>query len=63
MGARLGIGHTLDRPLPAVALPRILEKIEADLATARPAEKRRLRQRAELIRGLLRSGPISLPST
>jgi hypothetical protein len=45
----------LDRPfLPlAVALPRMLEKIEADLATARPAETRRLSQRAELIRELL----------
>jgi hypothetical protein len=46
----------LDRPLLplAVALPRMLEKIEADLTTAGPAETRRLRQRAELIRGLLR---------
>jgi hypothetical protein len=45
----------LDRPLLplAVALPRMLEKIEVDLATAGPAETRRLRERAELIRGLL----------
>jgi hypothetical protein len=45
----------LDRPLLplAVALPRMLEKIEADLATAGPAKTRRLRQRAELIRELL----------
>jgi hypothetical protein len=45
----------LDRPLfpLAVALPQMLEKIEAELATAGPAKTRRLRQRAELIRGLL----------
>jgi hypothetical protein len=45
----------LDRPLLplALALPRMLEKIETDLATAGPAETRRLSQRAELIRGLL----------
>jgi hypothetical protein len=45
----------LDRPLLplAVALPRMLEKIEADLATTGPAETRRLRQRAEVIRALL----------
>jgi hypothetical protein len=45
----------LDRPLLplAVALPRMLAQIEADLATAGPAETRRLRQRAELIHGLL----------
>jgi len=45
----------LDRSLLplAVALPRMLEKIEAALATAGPAETRRLRQRAELIRELL----------
>jgi hypothetical protein len=45
----------LDRPLLrlAVALPRMLEKIEADLAIAGPAEIRRLHQRAELIRELL----------
>jgi len=45
----------LDRPLIplAVALPRMLEKIETALATARPAETWRLRQRAELVRRLL----------
>jgi hypothetical protein len=45
----------LDRPLLplAVALPRMLERIETALATAGPAETRRLRQRAELIRELL----------
>jgi hypothetical protein len=45
----------LDRPLLplAVALPRLLEKIEADLTTAGPVETRRLSRRAELIRGLL----------
>ena len=45
----------LDRPLfpLAAALPRMLEKIEADLATARPPEPQRLRQRAGLIRELL----------
>jgi hypothetical protein len=31
----------------------MLEMIEAELAIARPAEKWRLRQRAELVRGLL----------
>jgi hypothetical protein len=53
----------LDRPLLplSVALPRMLEKIEAELATAGPAKTRRLRQRAELIRELLtprRRSPI-----
>jgi hypothetical protein len=45
----------LDRPLLplAIALPRMLEKIEAVLGTAGPAETRRLRQRADLIRELL----------
>ena len=49
----------LDRPLLplAVALPRMLETIEAELTdeTVGVAEKWRLRQRAELVRGLLRS--------
>jgi hypothetical protein len=46
----------LDLPLLplAVALPRMLEQIEIDLATAEPAETRRLRLRAELIRELLK---------
>jgi hypothetical protein len=50
----------LDRPLLplAVALPRMLEEIEAELAGEKvgPTEKWRLRQRAELVRGLLASG-------
>ena len=55
----------LDRPiLPlAVALPQMLAKTEAELSTAtEPAEKQWLRQRAELIRGLLapRQSPVSL---
>jgi hypothetical protein len=48
------------RPL-AVVLPRLLAQIEAELSTAAgPAEERWLRQRAELIRGLLapRQSPI-----
>ena len=53
----------LDRPtVPIeVALPQMLAKIEAELPTAaEPAEKQCLRQRAELIRGLLapRQSPI-----
>jgi hypothetical protein len=42
----------LDRPLLplAVALPRMLAQIEAELVTAGLAEVRRLRQRADLIR-------------
>jgi hypothetical protein len=45
----------LDRPLLplTVALPRMLEKIEAALTTAGPNEAGRLGQRAKLIRGLL----------
>jgi hypothetical protein len=45
----------LDRPLVplAVALPRMLETIEAELATADPDQKPQLRWRAELIRDLL----------
>jgi len=41
----------------------MLAQIEADLATAGPAEKRRLRQRAELMRELLNPRPTNLPST
>ena len=49
----------LDRPLLplAVVLPRMLQEIEADLATAGPTETRRLRRRAELIRELLTPNP------
>ena len=47
----------LDKPLLplAVVLPRMLEKIETELANdnLEAAEERRLRQRAELIHGLL----------
>jgi hypothetical protein len=45
----------LARPLLplAVALPWMLAEIEGDLAIAGPAETRRLRSRAELIRRLL----------
>jgi len=52
----------LDRPLLplAVVLPRMLDQIEAQLADEKlgTAEEERLRQRAELIRGLLASQPI-----
>jgi hypothetical protein len=43
----------------AVALPRMLEKIETELAdeTMGVAEKWRLRQRADLMRGLLTACP------
>jgi hypothetical protein len=49
----------LDRPLLplAVALPRMLAEIETALLNAGQAEKRRLSQRAELIRGLLTPNP------
>jgi hypothetical protein len=45
----------LDKPLfpLAVALPRMLERIEGELAAALPAEQECLLERAELIRGLL----------
>ena len=53
----------LDRPLVplAVALPRLLENIEAELASEKlkAAEEERLRYRAELIRGLLTPRPIT----
>jgi hypothetical protein len=39
----------------------MLEEIDAELATARPAEKSRLRQRADLVRELLTSRPIAYP--
>jgi hypothetical protein len=53
----------LDRPLLplAVALPRMLEKIEVELAAAGPERRRHLHRRAELIRELLtprRRSPI-----
>jgi hypothetical protein len=45
----------LDRPLLplAVALPRMLEAIEAGLSTAQPDQRKRLRRRADLIREVL----------
>jgi hypothetical protein len=53
----------LDRPLIplAVALPLLLESIEAGLANEKLelAEKRRLRWRAELLRGLLMPSRIT----
>jgi hypothetical protein len=55
----------LDRPLlPFVlALPRMLQEIEAALTTAGPAEARRLRQRAQLILDLLApQGQSPIPS-
>jgi hypothetical protein len=57
--------HYLDRPLfpLAVALPRMLEKIGAELPIAGPAEARRLRQRAHLILGLLTPKPTEPRST
>ena len=60
-GTKVNNSPYLDRPLfpLAVVLPRMLEKIEAALAAAGPAETRRLRQRAELIRELL--APIASP--
>jgi hypothetical protein len=53
----------LDRPLVplAVALPRMLEKIEAELATAGPAESLAHRQRADMIRLLLTPSRSTTP--
>jgi hypothetical protein len=53
----------LDRPLIplAAALPRMLGKIEAELVTAQPAEKWRLRQRAELVRRLRALSGSAIP--
>jgi len=39
----------------------MLEKIETDLAAAGPAQGRRLRRRAELIRDLLAPTPLPVP--
>jgi hypothetical protein len=53
----------LEQPLLplAIALPRMLDRIEAELAdeNLEAAEERRLRKRAELIRGLLPPQSIS----
>jgi hypothetical protein len=55
----------LDRPLLplAVALPQMLQEIEAALATAGPAKAQRLRQRAQLILDLLTPRPREPLST
>jgi hypothetical protein len=52
----------LDRPLMPLAatLPRMLEKIEAELAAAGPGQEWRLRRRAELMRDLLTASPPAL---
>ena len=55
------VGLVVGVPL-AVALPRMLASIEVKLATTGPTEKQRLRERAELVRGLLvvtPPGPVS----
>jgi hypothetical protein len=53
----------LDQPLVplAVALPQLLAKVEAELASEKlnAADEERLCQRAEMIRGLLAPGPIT----
>jgi hypothetical protein len=55
----------LDRPLVplAVALPRMLMETEAKIATAAPAEKARLQQRAEVLREWLTPKSRKLLST
>jgi hypothetical protein len=52
-----------DQPLfpLAVALPRMLARIESELPTALPKEKRCLETRAELMRGLL--APSGVPGS
>jgi len=51
----------LDKPFVplAVALPRMLAKIEREQPTARPEEKRRLEIRARLIHELLAPRPVT----
>jgi hypothetical protein len=51
----------LDQPLfsLAVALPRMLAKIESELPTARPEDKRRLEKLARLIHELLAPRPAT----
>jgi hypothetical protein len=55
--------HGFDKPLVplAIALPRMVEKVRVELATARPAEAQYLRHRAQLILNLLtpRGQPIT----
>jgi len=50
----------LDQPFVplAIALPRMLAKIETELPGARPEEKRRLETRVRLIHELLASRPV-----
>jgi hypothetical protein len=57
------ISPYLNQPLLPLAtvLPRMLAQIEIDLTTACPAEARRLRQRAELIRELLAPQRSAIP--
>jgi hypothetical protein len=55
-GPRLGTAYLAQPLLPlAVALPRMLENIEAELNEIKleGEEERRLQERAELVRGLL----------
>lgn len=67
MGSRFDaearLSNDLDRPLVplAVVLPRMLENIETELTgrELEATEDGRLRQRAELIRGLLATSPIT----
>jgi hypothetical protein len=51
----------LDLPLLPldIAVPRMLEKIEVEITTAGPEEKRRLETRAQLIRELLAPRPVT----
>jgi hypothetical protein len=51
----------LDKPLLplAVALPRMLDQIEAEIISARPEEKRQLETRARLIYELLAPRPVT----
>jgi len=51
----------LDKPFVplAVALPRMLSKIESELPTARPEEKHQLEGRARLIYELLALPPVT----
>jgi len=46
----------------AIVLPRMLAKVEVELATAVAAEEGRLRQRAELLRGLMVAPRASPPN-
>jgi len=46
----------------AIVLPRMLAQVEVELATAVAAEEGRLRQRAELLRGLMVAPRASPPN-